>query len=325
MKQRSILIVGKKGILHWQEDLEEAFLELGCRCEIFYVNPVSCKEWIDKKRVGETPFMSDAFKERFRNTVLRCRPQLIFFLNMFILSQNFSEFINQFAPNRSLVTAGWMADCVNRIPDINYSTFDRLYYFDSHMKPFLEKFYRDDTNISFLPLAVNEKKYFDQKKERNDRLLFAGTCSKERLRMFHEIKKEVPLDVIGPHCRSILGMNLGKRLSTIRLNNLYNTYEICLNINQKPNTINGLNFRPFEATAAKSLVINENVPDLPDIFDLEKEIVTYGTTEELIEKYNTLSKDAFQRTKIAEAGYRRTLSQHTFSHRAEYILKDLGI
>ena len=176
MENRSILIVGKKGILHWQEDLKEAFLRLGCRCEVFYVNPASWTEWKHKKKVGGIPFMSDAFRERFRNAVLCCQPQLILFLNMFILPQYFSEFINQIAPHKSLVTAGWMADCVARISKSEWGLFDQLYYFDSHMKPLLEKLYGDDTNISFLPLAVNENKYFDQKKERNDRILFAGTC-----------------------------------------------------------------------------------------------------------------------------------------------------
>jgi len=143
--------------------------------------------------------------------------------------------------------------------------------------------------------------------------------------MFHEVKKEAPLDVIGPHCRSIFGVNMGMRLSPHRLNHLYNTYEACLNLNQKPNTINGLNFRPFEATAVGCLVFNENVPDLAEIFEPGKEIVTYGSVEELMEKYNMLSKDAPRRKKIAEQGSQRTLSEHTFTHRAEFIIKDLGI
>ena len=324
MKHRSILIVGKKGILNWQEDLKKAFQGLGCRCEVFYVNPGSWKERKEKKRFGGTPFASEVFKKRFKDTVSNCRPQVILFLNMLVLPQNFFAFINEIVPN-SIVAAGWMADCVNRISHSDYSLFDRLYYFDSHMKHFLKELYDDDAKISFLPLAVNEHQYFDQKKARKNRLLFAGSCTKERLRMFYEVKKEIPMDVIGPHCRSIFSVNMGMRLSPSRLNHLYNTYEACMNINQKPNTINGLNFRPFEATAAGSLVFNENVPDLAEIFEPEKEIVTYGSVEELIEKYNRLLKDAPRRKKIAESGFQRALSEHTFTHRAEFIIKDLGI
>ena len=324
MKNLSILIVGKKGILNWQDDLIAAFLRLGCRCEIFYVNPRSWKERIDKKRVGKTPFESQAFKKRFQTNVLNYRPQLIFFLNVFTLPRDFYGLIDEITPD-GVMTAGWMSDCVNHIPYADYGTFDRLFYFDSYMKPFLEELYGDDAKICFLPLAVNEKQYFDLKQERKNRLLFAGSCTKERLSMFQRLRKHVPLDVAGPHSRSIFGMNMGMRLSPNRINHLYNTYEACLNLNQKPNTINGLNLRPFEATAAGSLVFNERVPDLEGIFEPEKEIVTYGSAEELIEKYNMLSKDAPRRKKIAELGSKRTLSEHTFTHRAEFIIKDLGI
>jgi hypothetical protein len=223
------------------------------------------------------------------------------------------------------VTAGWMADCANRIPHPDYSIFDRIFYFDTFMKPFLKALYGDDARMCFLPLAVNENQYHNRKKERKNRLLFAGSCTEERLKMFHQLNRRVPLDVIGPKYRRFYGSMSGWRLSPGRLNNLYNRYAACLNVNQKPNTVNGLNFRPFEATAAGGLVFNEDVADLSNAFEPQKKIVTYRSIDELIEKFSSLSKDERKRRKIAESGRKRTLNEHTFTHRAEFIIKDLGL
>lgn len=324
MNRGSILIVGKKGILHWQEDLKTAFEALGCRCSVFHVNPDSWEERIHKKRHGGIPFGADAFRERFSKALSAGSPQLIIFLNMPSLPQNFLDFTKESAP-KGILTAGWMADCVTRIPDDHSGLFDRLYYFDSHMKPLLEEHYGDGSKTSFLPLAVNENKYQNLGIERNNRLLFAGTCSEDRIRMFNSVKNKLDLDIHGPRSRSAFGMRFGSRLSTNRLNQLFNTYDACLNINQKPNTVNGLNLRPYEASAAGCIVFNENVSDLSKSFEPEKEILTYGGVEELFEKFQMLSRDSQHRKKIAAAGAKKTLCQHTFTHRAEFMLNDLGI
>ena len=89
--------------------------------------------------------------------------------------------------------------------------------------------------------------------------------------------------------------------------------------------MNGLNLRPFEATAARSLVVNEDVPDLAQVFEPDREIMVFQSLEEIVEKFVAISKDAPLREKIAESGYRRTLNEHTFVHRANFITKHLGL
>jgi len=319
----SILIVGKKGILNWQEDIWDAFIRLGCRCTIFYVNSGSLQEWIEKKRFGAIPFHSAPFKKRFQECVISSSPQIILFLGMIVIPKNFMDFINAITSDGTIKT-GWMPDCIKQVPDSDYSIFDTIFYFDSYLQPLLQKIYKNKNKMIFLPLAVNEKTYFDQKKNRKDRLLFAGTCTDARLKLLDTLSKRIPLDIIGPGCKNLLGKRYGFRLSSEKLNKQFNSYAAALNINQKPNTMHGLNFRSFEAAAAGSVVFNENVADLPGIFEPDKEVVVYQSVEELIEKFAGISENKPLKDKITKGGLRRTLSEHTFVHRARSILQHLG-
>ena len=324
MKTLSVLIVGKKGILTWQEDLRDAFERLGCRCTIFYVNPGSLTEWFQKKRLGAIPFQSDVFKGRFQKMVQDVEPKLILFLGMVALPKHFMAFIDSITPEDTTI-AGWMPDCVDRIPYTDYDLFDVLFYFDTYMRKFLAEVYKDLNKTVHLPLAVNEHRYFRQKRRRKDRLLFAGSYSADRLDLLNTSGEKIPLDIYGPGFGKFFGIRFGLRLSSEKLNSLFNSYVACLNINQKPNTMNGLNLRPFEATAAGSLVFNENVPDLAQSFEPDKEVLVYRSSDELIDKYTAIMKDETRINKIAEAGYRRTLSEHTYIHRAKFMITSLGL
>ena len=318
-----MLIVGKKGILNWQEDLRDAFEWIGCRSALFYVNPASIAEWIEKKKSGATPFLSDAFQRRFHQAVRHTSPKLILFLGMIVVPKAFIDFMESITPEDT-VTAAWMPDCVNQVPRADCGRFDTIFYFDSYLKPHLLKIYADESRVVFLPLAVNEKQYVDRGTNRKARLLFAGTCTQDRLTLLSAIKETIPLDVIGPGCKNLMGKRYGFRLPPERLNMLFNAYEAALNINQKPNTMHGLNFRPFEAAAAGSCVFNQDVADLPQLFEPDKEVIVYEEAADLVEKYIRISKDASVKAAVARAGHRRTLAEHTFVHRAWFILQHLG-
>jgi hypothetical protein len=79
------------------------------------------------------------------------------------------------------------------------------------------------------------------------------------------------------------------------------------------------NMRIFEATRAGSLLLTEYAPNLESMFDLETEIVCYRSDDELISKarYFTSEAGATSAGRIAQNGFRRTLSEHTIERRAE--------
>jgi len=80
--------------------------------------------------------------------------------------------------------------------------------------------------------------------------------------------------------------------------------------------------RLFQAVGGGAMAMNEYCPELEDLFDVGKEIVTfeYGNVDEVREKLAWyLSHDA-ERQKIAKAGYGRGRKDHTFRRRVEQIL-----
>lgn len=91
----------------------------------------------------------------------------------------------------------------------------------------------------------------------------------------------------------------------------------------------GVNYKVFEITACRALCITNYRRQLEDLFDLDREIVVYRTQDELIDKIDFYLKHDAERERIAEAGHRRTLTHHTFRHRARDILtilkRDFGL
>ncbi len=101
---------------------------------------------------------------------------------------------------------------------------------------------------------------------------------------------------------------------------IYADAKICVNrhIETAENYAN--NMRLYEATGMGTLVITEKRDNLLDIFEPGKEIETYETKEELLEKICYYLAHDDERQKIAKTGQERTLKDHTYRKRMEEII-----
>ncbi len=79
------------------------------------------------------------------------------------------------------------------------------------------------------------------------------------------------------------------------------------------------NLRLFEATGVGTCLITDWKRNLSELFEPEKEVITYKTKEECIEKIKWLLMNPLETQKIAKAGQARTLKDHTTENRAELI------
>jgi hypothetical protein len=91
---------------------------------------------------------------------------------------------------------------------------------------------------------------------------------------------------------------------------------------------NANNMRLFEATGVGSLLLTEAAPNLPELFDPGREVVTYQGADDLVEKITHYVEHDDERTAIARAGQARTLRDHTYAQRmrqlADILEKRLG-
>lgn len=76
------------------------------------------------------------------------------------------------------------------------------------------------------------------------------------------------------------------------------------------------NMRLFEATGCGACLVTDWKQNLAELFEPDVEVVTYRSAEECVDKVKWLLDQPGERAKIAAAGAKRTLGQHTYAHRA---------
>ena len=86
---------------------------------------------------------------------------------------------------------------------------------------------------------------------------------------------------------------------------------------------NANNMRLYEATGMGSLLITDQKDNLNQLFEIDKEIVTYSSKEEASEKVKYLIENPQKASEIALAGQTRTLKDHTYEIRMRELLEIL--
>ena len=83
------------------------------------------------------------------------------------------------------------------------------------------------------------------------------------------------------------------------------------------------NMRMFEATAMGTLLITDTKKNMNDFFNIGKEVVTYKDSDDLIKKVGYYLRHNKERERIANAGQKRTLKDHTYDVRMKELDKIL--
>lgn len=202
--------------------------------------------------------------------------------------------------------------------------YDYFFNYDPAIK---EKY--KSNNLKYLPVAVNHDYYKVRdlnEKERgfyNCDVCFVGALYPEREKLLSEVKKlGVNLKIFGwkNWASSSLNENYCGPLSVKDTAKAYFSAKISLNSNLQPQN-GGVNLKTFEIPASGGFQISDNQPELKNIFEPGKEVETYETTSELLDKIKFYLSNEDKRNQIALAGYQRVLKDHTLEHRVKKILE----
>ena len=87
---------------------------------------------------------------------------------------------------------------------------------------------------------------------------------------------------------------------------------------------NANNMRLYEATGMGSLLLTDKKDNLKKLFHEDREIVTYKSKEEALDKYNYLINNPKVLANIAKAGQIRTLKEHTYENRIKELIQILN-
>lgn len=80
------------------------------------------------------------------------------------------------------------------------------------------------------------------------------------------------------------------------------------------------NMRLYEATGVGSLLLTDEKQNLGELFEIGKEVVTYGSEDELVEAVEHYLADEPARAAVAAEGQRRTLREHSYAVRMRELI-----
>lgn len=122
------------------------------------------------------------------------------------------------------------------------------------------------------------------------------------------------------------GTGWPQRLSFDGMIQMFNRSKINLNLNNACDTrFKQIKGRNFEVPGCGGFLLTGRPENLEEYYELGKEIVTFDTTADMIEKIKYYLAHEEEREKIAEAGYQRTLKDHTYSTRLDHIFAKIGL
>jgi spore maturation protein CgeB len=81
------------------------------------------------------------------------------------------------------------------------------------------------------------------------------------------------------------------------------------------------NMRMFEVTGVGSCLLTDNKKNMPELFNIDSEVVVYANEEDCVAKVKWLLDHEDEREKIALAGQKKTLQYHTVENRCKTIVE----
>ena len=122
------------------------------------------------------------------------------------------------------------------------------------------------------------------------------------------------------------------RLSQEEMIRVFNQSRINLNLSKASTPDTGddqyteqLNGKSFEIPGCGGFQLSGSAGDLHNYYEIGKEVVCFEEVDDLREKIYYYLSNEDERAAIAQAGYQRTLRDHTYVHRFTNIFKRLGL
>jgi hypothetical protein len=151
-------------------------------------------------------------------------------------------------------------------------------------------------------------------------LSFVGSWRAERALLYHQLKSRgVPIEMFGfgwPNSEE------GKHPE-----NIYRSSMMTLGIGfaSPSKTLTTLKTRDFECPGSGACYLTTYNWELALHYEIGREILCYRSVEEIVELFSYYRRRPLECWKIAQAAYRRCLSEHTWQRRFEKLFEDNGL
>jgi len=145
-----------------------------------------------------------------------------------------------------------------------------------------------------------------------------------RLEWLEQLCRQLPVKIWSPHSQYLLGILDASRLSSSQVGSAWGVdmfqvlRDSLVTLNHHGDDADfANNTKLFEATGVGALLITDWKPNLHEMFEPGKEIVTYRNVQECVQRVRYYLDHEEERREIAQAGQRRTLREHTYYQRMQ--------
>lgn len=241
---------------------------------------------------------------------------------------NVNRFTVEEIGKMGVITANWFPDELQRIDWIRQvaPSYPCFFSFD----PYLISVLRNDglTNVYYLPFGCdpNLHRTVDLTPTEMNRygseVCFIGAYYPEREKVLSGLTgfhlkiwgyKDWAKTSLKPFYRGLIG-------NDEEMVKAYNACRIALNIHFH-SAAYGVNYRTFEIAGCGVLQLIDERPDVVNLFEVGREIVTYSSPEDLEEKVTYYLDHPDERQAIARAGQTRAYSDHTIQQRMGQLIQ----
>lgn len=213
------------------------------------------------------------------------------------------------------------------IPGFPYEGFDLIL---SGIPSLVRHFQTQGLNAAYLPHAFDHRilQLIPSATDRLPRVAFLGSLSRyhtERIEFLDSLSRHIKIDFYGhgldflpndsPLRTTYHGPAWGRDLYAV-----YGSYPVVLHKNIDMAGQSASAKRLFEAAGMGACVVTETGEDLGALFQPEREVVTYSSLEECVDKIKYLMENPKEALQIGRMAQNRTLGDHTYEHRVQQIV-----
>ena len=146
----------------------------------------------------------------------------------------------------------------------------------------------------------------------------AATVGADKLDVWGEGWERARADVLRPSIRGepVYGDFYAAAVADARIS-------LGLLVERQPGGVSGdlTTSRTFEIPACGGFLLHERTAELADYYEEGREVACFGSPEELVEKVRYYLDHEAERVRIAQAGYRRCVREHSLTTRARAIIE----
>jgi glycosyltransferase involved in cell wall biosynthesis len=270
-----------------------------------------------------------------RNLIDRERPDI--FLHGIVTDEMPVEFLDELRDRNDILSMVFFSDDDWRI--LNHSIhWVEHYNFATTNDINAVEIYRQAgfNHVFHMQYAANPRIYYPREVPKQYAVTFVGQAYLGRPQMIYQLMmKGIDLRVWGTGWENITELKAisGHSVPTEKMIEIFCASKIVLGLAWcSVPTTNGelmpqIKGRTFEYPACRAFQLTCADNRLSHYFDVGKEIVTYRDVDELVEKIHYYLNHNEEREKIAEAGYQKVSTRHTWRHRWDaffHFLKERG-